>query len=162
PWRGALIEMEKAASRAAEISNDLASFSRQEKDTPGATGGSINAVLQRCVEFFKRSPEAPAVKWTLQLERSLFVSKFDELKMQQAFLRVLENSVQALRDGCGSVIIQSRNVEVREATQDRNVKLAAGTYVCAEISDTGCGIEPDVLPKIFEPFFTTKRDKRHR
>src|SRR3954469_8464737 len=72
PWRAALIEMEKAASRAAEISNDLASFSRQEKEVPGETGGNINAVLQRCVEFFKRSPEAAAVKWTLQLERNLF------------------------------------------------------------------------------------------
>jgi hypothetical protein len=92
-------------------------------------------VLQRCVEYFKCNPEAAAVKWALQLERNLFVCRFDELKMQQAFLRVLENSVQALRDGQGLIVVQSRNVELREATQDRNVKLAAGTYVCAEISD---------------------------
>src|SRR5262245_36011715 len=72
PWRGALLEMEKAAARAAEISNDLASFSRQEKEGPAQEGGNVNSVLQRCVEFFKRSPEAASVTWTLQLERNLF------------------------------------------------------------------------------------------
>jgi two-component system, cell cycle sensor histidine kinase and response regulator CckA len=48
-------------------------------------------------------------------------------------------------------------VELAEPTQDRNAKLMPGIYVCAEISDNGRGIEPDVLPRIFEPFFTTKK-----
>src|SRR6185436_18678900 len=43
-----------------------------------------------------------------------------------------------------------------------NAHLAAGSYVCVEISDNGSGIETDVLPRIFEPFFTTKKDGKHR
>src|SRR5205085_3490585 len=54
------------------------------------------------------------------------------------------------------------NLELSEATQDRNVRLSAGAYVCAELTDNGCGIEPEVLPKIFEPFFTTKKGTNHR
>ncbi len=42
------------------------------------------------------------------------------------------------------------------------MQLAAGAYVCVEISDNGSGIEPDVLPRVFEPFFTTKRGGTHR
>ena len=34
--------------------------------------------------------------------------------------------------------------------------------MCAEITDNGCGIEAEVLPRIFEPFFTTKRASKHR
>src|SRR5205823_14132808 len=49
-----------------------------------------------------------------------------------------------------------------EATRDRNVGLAAGDYVCVEISDSGCGIEAEVLPRIFEPLFTTKSGGSHR
>jgi CheY-like chemotaxis protein len=57
--------------------------------------------------------------------------------------------------------VQTRNVDLSEPTQDRNVRLAAGAYVCVEIADNGAGIEPEVLPRIFEPFFTTK-GKTHR
>jgi signal transduction histidine kinase/CheY-like chemotaxis protein len=161
PWRQALLEIEKSAARAAEVSNDLASFSRQEKDGRGQATGNLNSVLRRCVEFFQRNPGPQGVDWKLQLERNLFTCKFDSLKLQQAFLRVIENSMQAF-ERPGRIVVLSRNVELNGASQDRNVKLAPGAHVCVEISDNGAGIEPDVLPKIFEPFFTTKRDKKHR
>ena len=41
PWRNSLTEIEKSAAKAAEIANDLAAFSRQEKGCPGAGGGQI-------------------------------------------------------------------------------------------------------------------------
>ena len=59
--------------------------------------------------------------------------------------------------GTGQITVATRNVELTEATQDRNARLAAGTYVCVEISDGGAGIDAEALPRIFEPFFTTKR-----
>jgi signal transduction histidine kinase len=161
PWRSSLLEVEKAAARAAEIANDLGTFSHQEKETKTQAAGNLNPLLQRCVEFFKQNPGPEPIAWKMQLERSLFAAVFDELKMQQAFLRILENSVQALR-GDGRITVQTRNVELSEATQDRNARLLPGAYVCAEISDNGCGIEPEVLPRIFEPFFTTKGEAKHR
>lgn len=160
-WRSSLLEVEKAAARAAEIANDLGTFSRQEKDAKTQAAGNLNPLLQRCVEFFKQNPGPEPIAWKMQLERRLFAAVFDELKMQQAFLRILENSVQALQ-GRGRITVQTRNVELSQATQDRNVRLAPGAYICAEISDDGCGIDPDLLPRIFEPFFTTKREAKHR
>jgi two-component system cell cycle sensor histidine kinase/response regulator CckA len=92
----------------------------------------------------------------MQLERRLFAAKFDEAKIQQAFMKILENAVESLKDN-GRIGVQTRNVELAEPTRDRHAKLAAGNYVCAEISDNGHGIEVDVMPRIFEPFFTTKK-----
>jgi len=161
PWRASLMEVEKSAAKAAEIANDLGTFSRQEKDTRGQTAGNLNLLLQPNVELFQSSYPGK-IKWQLQLERKLFTVKFDEAKMQQAFVKILENAVQALRPHNGQITIQTRNLELREPTQDRNVQLAAGNCVCVEITDNGCGIEPEVLPRIFEPFFTTKEGGNHR
>jgi CheY-like chemotaxis protein len=161
PWRDSLIEVEKSASKAAEIANDLGTFSRQEKETRAQTAGNLNLLLQRTVQFFQQNAGAEPVAWTLQLDRKLFTAKFDEAKMQQAFMKIIENALQALRER-GRVTVQTRNLELAEPTQDRNAQLAAGAYVCVEISDNGCGIEPDVLPRVFEPFFTTKRRADHR
>jgi two-component system, cell cycle sensor histidine kinase and response regulator CckA len=161
PWRSSLLEVEKSASKAAEIANDLGTFSRQEKESRAQASGNLNSLLQRTVEFFQQNASASPVTWKLQFERSPFAVKFDEAKMQQAFIKILENAIQALSEN-GHVTIQTKNLELREPTQDRNVKLVAGTYVCAEINDNGCGIEPEVLPRIFEPFFTTKRQGNHR
>lgn len=160
-WRGSLLEIEKSANRAAVISNDLGVFSRQEKESRAQSSGNLNFVLQHCLDFFQQNAGEEPISWAMQLERNLFAARFDELKLQQVFIRIIENSVQAFRRQ-GSITLQTRNVELSEATQDRNVSLAPGAYVCAEVSDDGCGIDPDSLPRIFEPFFTTKRDKKHR
>jgi len=161
PWRSSLLEVEKSAAKAAEIANDLATFSHQVKDARPQASGNLNSVLQRSVEFFQQNAGPDLVIWTLQLEKKLFAAKFDEARMQQVFMKVLENALQALV-GSGRITVQTRNIELTEPTQDRNARLAAGTYICVEISDSGCGIPPDVMPRIFEPFFTTKKGGNHR
>ena len=160
PFRPALIDVEKSAARAAEIAHDLGTFSRQEKDARAQVTGNLNQLLERTVEMFKGNPGSETVEWKLLLERKLFAAKFDEAKMQQALVKIVENAVQSLT-GFGRITLQTRNVELAEKSQDRNVQLAAGAYVCAEISDTGAGIPPEILPRVFEPFFTTKGGK-HR
>ena len=160
PWRGSLLEVEKSAAKAAEISNDLGTFSSQDKEPRAQAAGNLNSLVKRSVEFLQQIADANQPEWVLELEQNLFAVKFDEAKMQQALIKLLENAVQAL-SGPGRITIQTRNLELSQMTQDWNVKLKPGAYVCAEIKDSGCGIEPDILPRIFEPFFTTKKGE-HR
>jgi two-component system, cell cycle sensor histidine kinase and response regulator CckA len=157
PWRHSLLEVEKSAARAAEIANELAVFSRQEKETRRLPPVNLNVVTNRCVDFF-RNAHGAKITWKVQPERDLFGACFDEAKVQQALTKILENAVEAVGlEGQGQITVTTRNVDLTEPTQDRNVKLAAGTYVCAEVVDNGKGIDPEILPRIFEPFFTTKR-----
>jgi two-component system cell cycle sensor histidine kinase/response regulator CckA len=161
PWRHSLMEVEKSAAKAAEIANDLGEFSRQEKEARVQSAGNLNQLLQRNVELFQAAKLDKEVTWSLQLERKLRAAKFDEAKMQQALVRVMENAIESLGPH-GRIILQTKNLDLTEPTQDRNAQLAAGAYVCVEITDNGCGIEAEVLPRIFEPFFTTKRGSKHR
>jgi signal transduction histidine kinase len=159
PWRGSLNEIEKSAAKAAEIANDLAAFSRQEKDSRVQVAGNLNTLLERTVEAVQSSLPKP-VKIVCQLERKLFTASFDEAKMQQALAKILENAVEAVKSD-GQITVQTRNLELSEPKQDQTAKLAPGHYVCVEVTDNGAGIAADVLPRIFEPFFTTK-GARHR
>ena len=160
PWRHLLVEVEKSASKAAEIANDLGTFSRQDKEARTQSSGNLNSIAQRSTEIL-RGATTKQISWNVQLERKLFTAKFDEAKMQQAFVKILENANEAISVS-GRITVQTRNVELSQGTQDRDLRLAPGTYVCVEISDSGAGIVPDVLPRIFEPFFTTKKASGHR
>jgi len=158
PMRSSLIEVEKSAARAAEIANDLGMFSRQDKEPKGQAAKNLNSVLQRNLDAFRSNSDS-AVQWNVLLERKLFTAKFDEAKMQQVFLKILENAIEALPSGSGRITVQTKNLELAEKAQDRNVQLPPGAYVLTEISDNGKGIEAEVLPRVFEPFFTTKGGK---
>lgn len=161
PWRTSLLEVEKSAARAAETASELQTFSRNEKESKRVPTGNLNAVSQRCADFFKNAHGAK-ITWNVQLEPELFGARFDEAKVQQSLTKILENAAEAVLETSGARIsVQTRNVELSEPTQDRNVRLAAGAYVCVEVTDNGPGIDPETLPRIFEPFFTTK-GKSHR
>ena len=160
PWRRSLLEVERAAQKAAEIAQDLAAFSRQEKDARAQTPGNLNTALTRAVELFQK-PGSPRIIWTFHLEKRLFTVNFDEAKMQQAFVKILENAVEAVGPE-GRITVRSHNQSLDEPVKSPAVQLAAGHYVCVEFADNGGGILPDVLPRIFEPFFTTKPNPPHR
>lgn len=161
PWRHSLMEVEKSAAKAAEIANDLGAFSRAEKETKVQMSGNLNLLLQRNAEMFQAAKLDKQVTWSLQLERKLYSARFDEAKMQQALVKIIENAIEAPGPR-GQITLHTKNLDLTEPTQDRNAQLASGSYICAEISDDGIGIEPDLLPRIFEPFFTTKRGGKHR
>ena len=158
PWRSALLEVERSAAKAAEIANDLGTFSRKDKDERAQAPGNLNLVVQRTVDALQPTSQSSTVQWQLQLEPELFAAKFDEAKMQQVFLKILENAIEAVQElkGAGRISVQTRNLDLAEPTQDRMAQLAPGAYVCVELNDNGSGIPQDTLPRIFEPFFTTK------
>src|SRR5262245_24200508 len=144
PWRQSLMEVERSAQKAAEIAQALAAFSRQEKDAHAQTPGNLNTALSRAVESFQR-PGSPRIIWTFHLEKKLFTVNFDEAKMQQAFVKILENAVEAVGSE-GRITVRSHNQSLDEPVKSPAVQLAAGHYVCVEFADNGCGILPAVLP----------------
>ena len=157
-WRASLLEIERAAERAAEITHHLVSFCRPEKEPQEHDAGNLNSVVRRLTNSFQKS-RPQGIQWQLQFVPDLYSVKFDEAKVQQAFVRVMENAVEAVGES-GNITITSRNLELSEPTQDRTAQLTPGLYVCVEIRDEGKGIAPEHMPRIFEPFFSTKEGHR--
>jgi signal transduction histidine kinase/ligand-binding sensor domain-containing protein len=69
----------------------------------------------------------------------------DETRLAQVFLNLLVNAAQAIPEGHPD----QNEIRLATRTDERG-------YAVVEVSDTGKGIPPEVLPRIFEPFFTTK------
>lgn len=160
PWRSSLVEVEKSAEKAAEIAHDLAAFSRQDKDARSQQAGNLNELIVRTVDLFRNNSNE-GVFWSLEFEERLYSVNFEEAKMQQAFVKIIENSIQAVNN-FGRIVVKTANHQFAEPFQDGNVRLAPGNYVCVEFQDSGSGIAPEILPRIFEPFFTTKNAPNHR
>jgi len=82
-----------------------------------------------------------AVRLEFDAGTVLFEARFDDAKVEQAFAKILDNALESFgQTGTGPIIVQTRNVQLTEPTQDRNVRLVAGTYICAEIADGGAGM----------------------
>jgi len=78
----------------------------------------------------------------------------DENQLVLVLLNMVINARDAMSEG-GRIVLESSMVEVDEALAKLH-GLAPGNYVCVGVSDTGCGISPEIKARVFEPFFTTK------
>jgi signal transduction histidine kinase len=146
----------KARSTSSGVAADLGSFSRQEKSANNEKVVNLNNIVRKTVELFKK-PGDLCPKITLNLEKKIYAVNFDEAKIQQAIVKILENAIQALPDGGrGNIFITTRSLDLKSEAHDRNVKLSPGHYICVEITDDGCGIPSENINRVFEPFFTTK------
>lgn len=154
-------EIEKAAAKAAEITTDLASFSRQTSEPQSKAYSNLNEMVRRIVNTFELTSSDRMV-WTLDTLPDLCSVKVDEAKVQQAFVKIFENAVQSVAGQGGIICIRTYNFECDEPHECGLARLSPGTYACVEIKDNGPGIHPSVLPRIFEPFFTTKDSQKHK
>ena len=75
--------------------------------------------------------------------------------MEQVILNLSVNAWDAMPKG-GKLTVSVDVVAIADEEAQKNSEIRPGPYVCLSVSDTGCGIAPELLPRIFDPFFTTK------
>ena len=153
-WRKSMEEINRAAVKSADIAENLAAFSRSDKEREAMVSTNVNTLLKRISQELPLLRERK-VEWVSDFEDQLFSARCDENKLLQVLTRVLENAVES-GAAVPRLTIQTRNSEIEATLHDANLRLQPGCYVCIEITDNGRGIPPDILPRVFEPFFSTK------
>ena len=119
----------------------LLNFARMSEETE--TYCDLNASVEAILAVVKHTLAMNNVKLMVSLEEGLEIVGVDSKGLQQVLLNLISNSLHAMN---GKGVLQ---VETRRGKE-------AG-WVEVVISDTGCGIEKEFLPRIFDPFFTTKK-----
>ena len=145
-------EIQKAGATAAALTRQLLAFSRKEIIEP--TLLDLNRVLADMREMLERLI-GEDVKVILKLRPEVAAVRADRGQMEQVVMNLVVNARDAMPDG-GIVTIETANVALDASYAKTHLSLEAGAYVALTVTDTGCGITPDVQNHLFEPFFTTK------
>ncbi len=138
-----------AAQRAALLTRQLLSFSRQQVIQPKTL--QINVVIGAIEEMLRRVICAHTEVITT-LADDLGLVNIDATQLEQVVLNLALNARDAMPNG-GELRIESRNFDNRNGEDPR---LPAGDFVMLAIRDSGSGMAAETQRKMYEPFFTTK------
>jgi len=152
PHRRYVGEIQKAAHRAAALTQQLLAFSRKQVLSPKILDLNTSVID---IERMLRRLIGEDVELVTDLAPDLGLVKVDPHQVDQVILNLVVNARDAMPKG-GKLTIRTANVYLDEQFAKTHPEGASGEYVMLSVSDTGCGMDPDTLSRIFEPFFTTK------
>jgi two-component system, NtrC family, sensor kinase len=135
----ALVQIKTQGARCREITHKLLSFAR--KTDPKEREIQINDVLEEIVSLLEQRAQNDNVRIMSQLAADLPTVYASPSEMQQVFLNLVNNAIDAIGANGGTIELTSR---------------LEGKYVVVDVADTGEGIPKANLARIFDPFFTTK------
>ena len=147
-----LEEIISAAQRAATLTSQLLAFSRRQVIAPQQV--DLNSIL-RDLQRLLRPLISENIAIKQELTDGLWPVRVDPNQFEQIVMNLIINSRDAMPAG-GNLLISTQNLVIDGELTRASADLKPGEYVVLTVSDTGCGMSPDVLTRIFEPFFTTK------
>jgi two-component system cell cycle sensor histidine kinase/response regulator CckA len=119
---------------------------------------NLNDLVPQILGIQTRALQAD-ITVTQHLATDLWNVEADPTQMNQVLLNLSMNAIEATEGG-GEVTITTNNLEVDAHFAETHVGLKPGAHVMLTVSDTGCGMSPDVVMQAFNPFFSTKAPGR--
>jgi signal transduction histidine kinase len=145
-------EIRAAAVRASNLTRQLLTFSRKQVSQPRVL--SLNRVIDEAASMLKRMiGEDVVLAWSL--EPGLSPVRVDPGQVSQVLMNLSVNARDAMPAG-GRLVIATSNTRFRPADGGWKAAASEQPFVALTVTDTGCGMPPEVLAHAFEPFFTTK------
>jgi PAS domain S-box-containing protein len=141
-----------ASDRAAALTRQLLMVSRKQVMQP--TVVDVNDVVRNILRILERAL-GEHITLAAHCSTELPLVKADVGLLEQVLLNLALNARDAMPSG-GHLTIATGEKNVVDGQALRGFDVRPGPHVFVSVTDTGVGIDPDVLPHIFEPFFTTK------
>jgi two-component system, cell cycle sensor histidine kinase and response regulator CckA len=145
-------QIQRSGERAAQLTHQLLAFARREVVRPQVL--IINEVVSEVEQLLVRTI-GEHVELRISLDDQLSPVLADKGQIEQVLVNLAVNARDAMPGG-GRLTIETRNMNVDEAYAAGNLGTRAGPHVQLRVSDTGTGMDSEVIQRAFEPFFTTK------
>ncbi len=130
--------IQNQVERARSVTHRMLNFARRME--PQMEGTDINTVVRESYSFVEKEALFNNIKVHVDLDPNVPQVSTDRAQLQQVFLNLLDNALDATGKG-GEIWINSK---------------ADNSWITVKVSDSGPGVPPEVAGRIFDPFFTTK------
>ncbi len=137
--RAAAARIDKYGNRAAEIIDRIRSF--YKKSPPRRELVDVNGIIEEILTLLKCEADRYSIAMRTELATELPKLMADRVQLQQVFMNLMLNGIEAMKDSGGELTVKSQ-------LQDGQLQFS--------VSDTGVGLPPQKMDQIFSAFFTTK------
>ncbi|MBU0753535.1 MAG: PAS domain S-box protein, partial [Planctomycetes bacterium] len=156
PVREYLIQVQKAGNRAAGLTKQLLAFSRRQ--VLHLVDLNLNDLVRNLVKMLQR-----VIRKNIALNvisgHNLGTVHADPNQIEQVLMNLVVNARDAIAED-GLITIETENVTLDSQYVKEHPWARKGRYVLLSVTDTGCGMDENMLNHIFDPFFTTKEMDR--
>lgn len=140
-----------AAKRASALTHRLLAFARRQ--TLDARPTDVNRLVSELQDMIQRTV-GPGIHLEVVGMPGLWVALVDAPQLENALLNLCINARDAMPAG-GHIIVETANKWLDERMAAHH-QILEGQYLALSVTDTGCGMPPEVVARAFDPFFTTK------
>ncbi|SMP66043.1 response regulator [Noviherbaspirillum suwonense] len=141
-----------AVERGANLATQLLAFARQQPLEPVVV--PLDGILHNMHQMVRHTL-GEGIEVHTGFADGLWNSLIDTSQFENVILNLALNARDAM-GGRGQLTLVAENVELDQRYASAHPEVRPGQYIRVAVSDTGCGIPPELIERVFEPFFTTK------
>jgi CheY-like chemotaxis protein len=139
-------------SRGSKLASQLLAFGRRQPLAPKVV--NLGRFIRGLDDLLRRAL-GDGVEIETVISGGLWHTLVDPSQVENALLNLAINARDAM-SGHGRLTIEAGNSALTDDYVAHHADVQPGQYVMLAVTDTGCGMTPDVIDHVFEPFFTTK------
>ncbi len=150
--KACIAQVFKAGQRAAGLIQQILTFTRQTEHEKHLL--NISIVVEEALKLLRSS-----IPSTIEIQENIVSEKYvmaDPTQIHQVVMNLCTNAYHAMRINGGTLTIELDDMKIPSMHSFTDINIPPGKYVLLKISDTGHGIEKNILGKIFDPYFSTK------
>jgi PAS domain S-box-containing protein len=152
PVRTSLEQVLAAAERAKDLVKQILAFSRQAEEEHRPV--LLAPLVKEGIKLLRATlPSTIKIRQSIGPHAGSVMA--DPIQIHQVLMNLTTNAYHAMREQGGVLEVRLERTTL-SADQAAPHDLGSGDYLALSVSDTGCGMSPDVVGRIFEPYFTTK------
>jgi len=151
--RDYLKEVLIAGHRAKDLIRQILTFSRHSEEEKSPV--RLAPIIKESIKLMRASlPANVEIKSNISTENGTVMASLTQI--HQVLINLCTNAGYAMRDNGGVLTIDLKEKIINDSAATSHIDLYPGSYMMLSITDSGIGVDKNIIEKIFDPFFTTK------